>query len=180
MVDPSILMMALSDVKMQQQKELSMLLNQNHFPSSQLFASYSKISPKQQRRSLQNVGGVDQKFNQQPSEDGRVLGFDIFSTPAHQSNVDLDTWKSGASFSMNSGLSWNSKQQKSDNNHNLVLQEKEVLPAWFPWLPTKAQIQSLKVTELKEACRQRSLVKVCITYIGKRKKGRYCNMNCSD
>jgi hypothetical protein len=35
-----------------------------------------------------------------------------------------------------------------------------VLPAWFPWIPTKSQIQSLKVNELKEACFQRGLLKV--------------------
>jgi hypothetical protein len=34
------------------------------------------------------------------------------------------------------------------------------LPAWFPWIPTKSQIESLKVTELKEACIQRGLAKV--------------------
>ncbi|KAL3924665.1 MAG: hypothetical protein SGILL_000902, partial [Bacillariaceae sp.] len=34
-----------------------------------------------------------------------------------------------------------------------------VLPAWFPWIPTKSQIESLKVAELKEACSQRGLIK---------------------
>jgi tetratricopeptide (TPR) repeat protein len=34
-----------------------------------------------------------------------------------------------------------------------------VLPAWFPWIPTKSQIESLKLVELKEACTQRGLVK---------------------
>lgn len=34
------------------------------------------------------------------------------------------------------------------------------LPAWFPWIPTKSQIESLKVNELREACIQRGLAKV--------------------
>ena len=33
------------------------------------------------------------------------------------------------------------------------------LPAWFPWMPTKSQILSLKVIELREACSQRGLLK---------------------
>jgi hypothetical protein len=36
----------------------------------------------------------------------------------------------------------------------------ESLPAWFPWIPTKSQIQSLKLNDLKEACSQRGLSKV--------------------
>jgi hypothetical protein len=34
------------------------------------------------------------------------------------------------------------------------------LPAWFPWIPTKSQIEFLKVNELKEACAQRGLARV--------------------
>ncbi|KAL3922368.1 MAG: hypothetical protein SGILL_002240 [Bacillariaceae sp.] len=34
-----------------------------------------------------------------------------------------------------------------------------VLPAWLPWIPTKSQIESLKLVELREACSQRGLVK---------------------
>lgn len=34
------------------------------------------------------------------------------------------------------------------------------LPAWFPWIPSKSQIESLKVNELKEACIQRGVAKV--------------------
>ncbi|KAG7348603.1 tetratricopeptide repeat protein [Nitzschia inconspicua] len=40
-----------------------------------------------------------------------------------------------------------------------LLQQSFLLPAWFPWIPTKSQIQSLKVPELKEACSQRGLLK---------------------
>lgn len=36
-----------------------------------------------------------------------------------------------------------------------------VLPAWFPWIPTKDQIMTLKLKVLKEACSQRGLIKVC-------------------
>jgi len=34
-----------------------------------------------------------------------------------------------------------------------------LLPAWFPWIPTKSQIMTLKLKELKEACSQRGLAK---------------------
>lgn len=34
-----------------------------------------------------------------------------------------------------------------------------LLPAWFPWVPTKSQIMTLKLKELREACAQRDLAK---------------------
>ena len=37
---------------------------------------------------------------------------------------------------------------------------KSAVPAWFPYIPTKLQIESLKVTELRDACIERDLKKV--------------------
>lgn len=35
-----------------------------------------------------------------------------------------------------------------------------VVPAWFPWIPTRSQIETLKMSELREACVERGLNKV--------------------
>ena len=34
------------------------------------------------------------------------------------------------------------------------------VPAWFPWIPTRSQIETLKVPELRDACGERGLTKV--------------------
>jgi len=34
-----------------------------------------------------------------------------------------------------------------------------VVPAWFPWIPTRSQIETLKMSELREACVERGLAK---------------------
>jgi hypothetical protein len=36
------------------------------------------------------------------------------------------------------------------------------VPMWFPYIPTQQQIESLKIVELKDACHERGLIKVCI------------------
>jgi hypothetical protein len=86
-------------------------------------------------------------------------------------DVDVETWEGVADFfPAPSGLLWKNsnsqnKQQLSQPLKKLVLDEQTLkaptLPLWFPWLATKLQIQELKVTELKEACVQRGLKKVC-------------------
>jgi hypothetical protein len=45
--------------------------------------------------------------------------------------------------------------------------EDNVLPAWFPDVPSKAQIETLKVTELMEACTHRGLKKVIILLLAR-------------
>ena len=99
-------------------------------------------------------------------EERRVLGFDVFSLDAAspRSSVDLDTWNGGErssssffaeedTFFPSPGLAWNS-------NAPTIKVLPNQLPAWFPWVPTKLQIASLKVIELKAACGQRGLPKV--------------------
>jgi len=44
------------------------------------------------------------------------------------------------------------------NNNNEKKKDTNV-PMWFPYIPTKLQIESLKVIELKDACSERGLVK---------------------
>jgi len=51
--------------------------------------------------------------------------------------------------------------QRSNNNGGVQVLRytSPLLPAWFPWIPTKSQIMTLKLKELKEACSQRGLTK---------------------
>jgi len=45
---------------------------------------------------------------------------------------------------------------KSNTKSNLI-GETEDVPPWFPWVPTETQINSLKVIELRAACRERGI-----------------------
>jgi hypothetical protein len=47
-------------------------------------------------------------------------------------------------------------EQSSGNAASLV-------PGWFPYTPTRRQIESLKVVELRDACHERGLPKVRFT-----------------
>ena len=51
----------------------------------------------------------------------------------------------------------------SNNGNNSKSAEKSppsTVPAWFPWIPTRSQIETLKVPELRDACDERGLAKV--------------------
>eukprot|EP00980_Cylindrotheca_fusiformis_P003655 scaffold818_cov136-Cylindrotheca_fusiformis.AAC.21 len=138
------------DMKMlQDQPSVTMLLDNERFPYA--------ISPTPSSLNRRRVAAGDPADKER---DG-VLGFDIFSTPASRSKVDLETWNAGnsdaTSNSSNSGLVWNSNAQKDIPTSSSP--RLSTLPAWFPWIPTKSQIGSLKVNELKEACGQRGLLK---------------------
>ena len=50
---------------------------------------------------------------------------------------------------------------KRNGGVRLLRYSSPLLPAWFPWIPTKSQIMTLKLKELREACSQRGLAKVC-------------------
>jgi hypothetical protein len=87
-------------------------------------------------------------------EDQEKLGFDVSSSSlrmARPSNVDPDTWKEGGETS----------SPIKKNSVPLSLFRKTAIPAWLPWIPTRAQIEELKVVELKQACDERGLTKVC-------------------
>jgi hypothetical protein len=145
-----------SDIKMQDQNSLTMLLDYQRFPSV--------ISPTSTPFDRRRLGGDRAEIEKlKERKNVGVLGFDIFTTQASRSSVDLETWNGNndvASFSFNSGLAWNSNAQKDVPLSSSLRLQQSILPAWFPWIPTKSQIQSLKVRELKEACNQRELVKV--------------------
>lgn len=51
----------------------------------------------------------------------------------------------------------------NNNSNNSKAAEKSApstVPAWFPWIPTRSQIETLKVPELRDACDERGLAKV--------------------
>jgi len=48
---------------------------------------------------------------------------------------------------------------KSNTGVRLLRYSSPLIPAWFPWIPTKSQIMTLKLKELREACSQRGLAK---------------------
>jgi len=66
-----------------------------------------------------------------------------------------------ASSTSAANLSFARSNNSVDSNGGvrLLRLSSPLLPAWFPWIPTKSQIMSLKLTELKEACSQRGLFK---------------------
>ena len=51
----------------------------------------------------------------------------------------------------------------SDGKSKLIRSDQESstnVPMWFPYIPTRQQIESLKIVELKDACYERGLIKV--------------------
>jgi len=63
-----------------------------------------------------------------------------------------------ATQSTNVASSTGSSSQRN-GGVRLLRYSSPLLPAWFPWIPTKSQIMTLKLKELKEACSQRALTK---------------------
>jgi hypothetical protein len=104
----------------------------------------------------------------------RVLGFDVLALAATPSNVNMDTWKSADSGVSDSGsffsspaatmdVAWNSlvsESSASAHSSRLDLDLDLDLPAGLPWTPSRLQIDSLKVIELKRACEERGLQRV--------------------
>lgn len=73
----------------------------------------------------------------------RTLGFDISALNSH--SVDSSKWNAGNVLDENSPLKSTWKRSSL---------------AWFPWIPSRTQIMSLKQLELKQACAERGLKKV--------------------
>ena len=104
-----------------------------------------------------------------------------------KSNVDAQVWKQPEQEGRNSlsflgggggggslfPASWNHQQSDSMWNYELLSEEEKKkssstsspTPSWFPWIPTKMQIETLKLTELRYACAQRELKKVSPTMV---------------
>ena len=118
--------------------------------------------------------------------EGRVLGFDVFELQATRSddqqfqqqqtqasnNSDAIPWQNAplpntANDNLEAAaaaMAAMTRAKTTNNNNNggvrLIKNSSPHLPAWFPWVPTKSQIMTLKHKELKEACSQRGLKKV--------------------
>lgn len=138
------------DFRMQDINTPTMLLDGQRFPTI--------ISPSSGSVDRRRAAGEQPEKIYEKRKEG-VLGFDIFTTRASRSKVDVETWN-GRSDVAHGGLVWNSNAQKDVPTSSSLRLRQSALPAWFPWIPTKSQINSLIVRELKEACRQRGLPKV--------------------
>ena len=103
-----------------------------------------------------SIGGLS------TNQEGRVLGFELnANNPKRSSNEELQvTWNNDRKISSISRELTRSTGASSSINNKGGVRLETMLPAWFPWIPTKSQIRTLKVNELREACLQRGLVKV--------------------
>lgn len=123
------------ELRMHNRNSIRMLLDNPRFPSSLLASPTTTLAKRRPP--------TEDETQQSPPKKHGILGFDIFTCQVGRSNVNLETWNGGMGdigyHAMS--LAFNSTTQ-------------------LPWIPTQAQIQSLKVTELKEACKDRGLVKM--------------------
>lgn len=143
------------------------------------------INPFSSKLSSSRMGEIidgKQKYQQIRQQKG-VLGFDLFelkSTPRDrgeisESDVDNNSLIHASNLKKNF-FDVNRMDHQSvvstdvdtvtlipDVNNDVKLvhysTSSTVLPAWFPWIPTKDQIMTLKLKVLKEACSQRGLIK---------------------
>lgn len=114
----------------------------NMFLSSK--SPYNSISSTNNRFGGRASGTITATTEEEDSV--RTLGFD---TRLHL--LDSSKWNAGTAM-----------DPTTNNNpiKNQSLFSKSSV-AWLPWIPTLAQIQALKLTELKQACAERGLKKVC-------------------
>lgn len=77
-------------------------------------------------------------------DEDRTLGFDISALNSH--SVDSSKWNAGNALHESSPLKSTWKRSSL---------------AWFPWIPSRTQIMALKQVELRQACAERGLKKVC-------------------
>jgi hypothetical protein len=168
------------DLKMKQQPQApTMFLSDRFFPAATLSAS--PATERNRHSAAEENSSHDQRRQQQlylqqnRSRKRRgVLGFDVFELEAHSqkshgssssststspSQVDLKSWSRQENFFPNSHNSFAAPFAATSTTVSASSLRSSSL-AWLPWIPTKSQILSLKLTELKEACGQRRLVKV--------------------
>ena len=50
--------------------------------------------------------------------------------------------------------------EKNNNRNTDATKKTNTVPAWFPYIPTRSQIQTLKLVQLKDACTERAIRKV--------------------
>jgi len=118
----------------------------NMFLSSK--SPYATIAPSTDRFGGRAIGSEEDSSE----EDTRTLGFD---TRLHL--LDSSKWYPGTAIDPTANHPIKNQVASS-------LFKKSPL-AWLPWIPTLSQIQSLKLSELKQACAERGLIKVCILMV---------------
>lgn len=104
-----------------------------------------------------------------------VLGFDVFaldSTTSSSSDIDAgfmaerrgDSGVSSSTLTAALGITWHDANWKTDRNH-LPTPDETIIPKTAS-LPTRSQIDQLKVVELKLACLERGLPRVsdCVRF----------------
>jgi hypothetical protein len=128
--------------------------------------------------------GLTSKNNNNINREGRVLGFDVFALHATKDGGEETQSDDAESFFPVPGLTWTNSPLSTGNEPEetssapkaaatiaassgppnvgvqILKNNSPLLPAWFPWVPTKSQIMTLKLKELREACAQRGLAKV--------------------
>lgn len=132
------------------------------------------IENKQQQQRKRGVLGFDLRHSK--SESGSSSSSSSSSaTTSTTSNEDVDTTSPGL-------LTWENAPLSTTTTSTMIRNRRESssssgagggatvaaaggvrlvhsIPAWFPWIPTKAEIMTLKLKELKEACSERGLMK---------------------
>lgn len=135
------------DGKLQDQRSIRMLLDHPRFPSTLLTTTTASTNQFTSRPGVDTPLAPKQKYG--------ILGFDVFTCQVGRSNVNLETWNNHGNSgdigyrAMNARLAWN-----ATSTSVMQKQQQHIL--------NSAEILALKVTELKEACAERGLVKVCI------------------
>lgn len=93
---------------------------------------------------------IDTRTNCANGIDGNVM------SPVKSRNtaslLEKSFGRAGTAAGLGIGLGNEGKQTKDGS----------AVPAWFPWVPTRSQIETLRASELREACDERGLEKVSV------------------
>jgi len=117
-------------------------------------------------RSSSQLGSTQSRtMTEEQDQEHRVLGFsderlERSLTTSTLTAIDKSRWKAAREFEQQSillGETGNSPIQNNQLAGGFNKNANVNVPAWFPWIPTRAQIHMLKVPELKEICKERSL-----------------------
>lgn len=135
-------MAAKLDLKMQDQSSIRMLLDHPRFPSSLLTTT----------NQLQSRPVLEENSQKQKEKYG-ILGFDIFTCQVGSSKVNIETWNNNGNSGDIGYRAMNARLALNATTTPGLLKESQI--------PSKAEILALKVAELKDACAERGLTKVC-------------------
>lgn len=95
-----------------------------------------------------------------PHHDDALLGFQLFSTQESDAVSEWQYSHPAQQHQMVHPLKNAALWMPYSNQSPSTTTPTHVAPAWLPWIPTRTQIESLRVVELKGACAERTLAKV--------------------